>query len=115
MRTVIEIISDIPANVLRGVARLDIVMPDWRTKIDKERLNLRDGQHCIAAQLQESLTGRADYFDFCDYQLGLSRIEERYEYGFTMTMGVMYSDDINTEEVLDIYYKLLTVEWKKHL
>jgi hypothetical protein len=42
---------DARARARRGAAYLDTVDPDWRTRIDPERLELSDGSHCVLGQL----------------------------------------------------------------
>ncbi len=38
-------------NVLRGVALLDEKVPDWRERIDKSRLSMRNMNRCILGQI----------------------------------------------------------------
>lgn len=63
--------------VTKGINLLDEQVPDWRTKIDPERLNLASCEVCVLGQI------------FGDYDTGLEQLNiDGYDYGFN-TYGSM--------------------------
>jgi hypothetical protein len=72
-------------RVQRGAQLLDEKVPDWRSKIDVERLDISDFRDCILGQL------------FGSYRTGLR------EMGLaSILVGVDYGFDMNLDVVLDI-------------
>lgn len=56
-------------RVARGVARLDKYSPDWRDRINRDRLNMAESRDCVLGQLFGSFTEglrRLDISARCD-------------------------------------------------
>lgn len=72
-------------NVLRGIELLDRQVPDWRDRIDWERLDTGTCTLCIMGQL------------FGDYSDGLKRLDLSYEASFGFGFNVQGTFDQLTE------------------
>jgi hypothetical protein len=52
---------DVTQRVARGAALLDAQVPNWRDRIDVDRLNMRSGEDCVLGQLYLSEYGAHDW------------------------------------------------------
>ena len=103
-------------RVARGVALLDERVPDWRTRIDTDRLNMLDGTACVVGQLQHSL----DPAGWSPWQYGLDRLglvadsSEPHDHGFITERTDMpddhWMDRDATESLRDLWIKAITGE-----
>jgi hypothetical protein len=49
-------------RVARGVARLNERVPDWRSRVDPDRLDMLNGTLCVVGQVQRSFDPSTDYW-----------------------------------------------------
>jgi hypothetical protein len=52
---------DVYRRVARGAALLDEQVPNWRDRIDVDRLNMRSGENCVLGQLYLNEYGKHDW------------------------------------------------------
>lgn len=100
-----EIIK-IPERVARGTATLDRIDPEWRTKVDTDKLRMASPFDCVLGQLYSqfgcaplSLTGDTDSNDFRAVSLG-----------FHASMNQDFHKGCEYD-----YYDTLTSAWKKEI
>lgn len=48
--------TDTTMAVARGLALLNVKVPDWRTRVDAERLDMADPSACVVGQLYADRT-----------------------------------------------------------
>jgi hypothetical protein len=100
-------------RVARGVALLDERVPDWRERIDTDRLDMVDGTACVVGQLQRSF----DPEDWSPWHHGLERLglsaEADYDahaHGFITETDYAWMDRDGTEALRDLWIKAITGE-----
>ena len=52
---------DVNRRVARGAALLDAQVPNWRDRIDVDRLNMSSGENCVLGQLYLNEYGEHDW------------------------------------------------------
>lgn len=74
-------------RVERGVIWLDKVCPDWRDKVDLDKLDINHADHCILGQLF------GDFYEVEFFQDRYGHIDwdKAYQYGFNV-MGYQHEE-----------------------
>jgi hypothetical protein len=104
-------------RVARGVTLLDERVPDWRTRIDTDRLDMLDGTACVVGQVQHSL----DPAGWSPWQYGLDRLglvedsTDAHDHGFITNRDDggsfdHWMDRDATEALRDLWIKAITGE-----
>lgn len=93
--------NDYAERVARGVAILDEIEPEWRSKIDADTLDIAKCEYCIIGQA----------FGWYD---GVELLEYRLEVDFEREWSARHGFDITTDESWYFtvnHYALLTDAW----
>lgn len=70
-----RLIEDFTERIERGVALLDDVVPDWHTRVDPRRLQIRSGYRCVVAQVARSRwPGHCGRSTDSPYGVGMTRL-----------------------------------------
>ncbi len=89
------------------IAILDVIIPDWKNHIDKDRLDMSYCEDCILGQLYGRYTYGMLEMEFNN--------EQAVEYALQTTKAYMFLLGDEEERQMEIEYARLTKVWKEVL
>ena len=85
-------------NIIKGIALLDIHVPNWREKVNTNEIDMDSAKRCVIGQVYGSYAGGLDALALYHFN----------EYGFNYTTEINDANNINDTVLMDY----LTGAWK---